>query len=156
MAFDHYLTDGTIGADLTAAYSTAAFTVGALHDGSQGMYEFAQAAGVVGIAQAVIITSLGQAAEVTSTTSGATSKAIGVCLAAAGLADDEYGWFWRGCGACEIDVATTIAADAALTTTATAGVLGAGGDVVQSLLTTESSGSGSITDCYAADILTTN
>lgn len=148
--------------------STAApkFDLGATYiDKIKGQYRYAQASGAIDAGAAVILAlTVGsantvtdvQATEVDTTGSGSTPKVIGIAQAT--LADNEYGWFWVGCGHTEALVATGISAGDALTTTATAGELGSGGDAVAGLaaLDANSSGSTALRTVVASGLLRTN
>lgn len=144
----------------------AEFDLGAVYiDKVKGHYRYAQASGAIDAGAAVTLTyTVGsantvtdcQAAEVDTTASGSTPKVIGIAQAA--LADNEYGWFWVGCGHTEALVATGVSAGDALTTTATAGELGAGGDAVTGLaaLDANSSGSTALRTVVASGFIKTN
>lgn len=154
----HFLTDGTIDASLEVAYTSESlnftFVVGNDVPGNNGIYRFGQAAGAIDLGAVCSIDETGQVAELDTTGSGSTPKTVGVALAA--LADNEWGWFWRGCGQCDVLLATSINDDTAITTTATAGVGGTGGDAITGLVSTESSGTGGLTGCQCAIPLSTN
>jgi len=98
----------------------------------------------------------GDADEVTTAESASTPNVLGVAMAT--LADNEFGWFWRGKGFCEALVATAISAGDALTTTANAGELGAGGDTVVTLgaIDANASGSTALSTVKAYGLLGTN
>jgi hypothetical protein len=121
-----------------------------------GRYEYFQASGAVAEGAACILTYAdGQAAEMDTTGSGSTPKVVGVAVEA--LADNEYGWFWRGAGYDTALVVTGVSAGDALTTTATAGVLGSGGDtVIGAISAANSSGSTALTAVRATSLLGTN
>lgn len=72
---------------------------------------------------------------ITSTESGSTQTPLGISVASGALADNQFGWFWRGLGQEFGFVTGAIATDTQLTTTASAGILGAGGDPVHNLFT---------------------
>lgn len=93
--------------------------------------------------------------EVTTAESGSTNTPLGVCVAAGGLADNYWGWFWRGCGVEEVYV-QDIATDTQVTTTTTAGEGGSGGDNIDGLFTNENNASAGLTTCRAAGFLQTN
>lgn len=139
---------GPHGIKLNAAYTSQEFrlmTVAELNPDENGdnfgEYVFCQANGAIDRGALCQITHDGQASEQDTTSSGSTRKRDGVAQAA--LADNEWGWFWRGRGKTEALVANGISAGAALTTTATAGVLGSGGDAVASCLAVDANATGS-------------
>lgn len=136
------IADGAVGISLSVADSEIKFGLGEQHTADSGVYLYAQADGAIAEGALVKISDVGQADSVTTAESAATPKKLGVCVAAGGLADNQYGWFWRGNGVEEALLANGVAADTALTTTATAGVLGTGGDAVVSLVSVDANSSG--------------
>lgn len=95
--------------------------------------------------------------EVTTAESGTTNTQCGICVTSGGLADNYYGWFWRGRGYEEALFGGSINANTQLTTTATAGVVGTGGDNVDGLFTVDQSASGGgLYTVRAAGLLQTN
>lgn len=90
-----------------------------------------------------------------TTTSGSDPRKGAVAIAA--VAADSYGWVLAGpFDLVPVQVANGVAAGAALTTTATAGELGAGGDTVTGLRTLEASGATGLTACSCDYGLGTN
>jgi hypothetical protein len=152
---------GPHGINLSKAYTSQEFTLmesvelkptGTVAGENCGVYVFAQAGEAIAKGDLCHITYAGQATMLDSTASGSTRKRCGIAQVA--LANDEYGWFWRGEGTTEARLADSIAAGAALTTTATDGVLGAGGDAVASLLAVDANASGGVAlRTVEADIL---
>lgn len=143
----------------------AEFALGARYIDRFGRwFEYAQANGDIDEGATCILTdtitsneiSDVQAAEGNNTASGSTRKKIGI--AEATIADNGYGWFFRGFGHTEALVANGISAGAALTTTDTAGVAGAGGDAIAGLYAVDanSSGSTALGTVRADGLLTTN
>lgn len=133
------------GVDVSKVTSTQKFGLGDITVLDSGFYRYAQADGAIDAGAACRILQESatdcQAKEIDTTLSGSIPTAVGIAQAA--LADNEYGWFWRGLGYTEALVATGIAANAALTTTATAGELGAAGDTVATLRAVDANSSGS-------------
>ena len=150
---------GPAGAYLAGIYTSTTIPHGlgekAIAD--NGHYVFAQADGAIAAgAYCRWLPETGQMDSETTAESGSTPVAGAVAVVA--LADDEYGWFWRGCGYEEALVATGVSALAALTTTATAGELGAGGDSVvgAQLVDANSSGATALRTIQAYGFLGTN
>lgn len=134
------------GVDVSAAATaTQKFGLGDHTEIDSGVYVYAQADGAVDAGAACRIVQESakdcQAKEIDTTLSGSIPTAVGIAQVA--LADNYYGWFWRGRGYTEALVATGVSANAALTTTATAGELGAGGDAVATLRCVDANSSGS-------------
>lgn len=138
---------GPHGVRLSKAYNNSTtvgglkHTVGQVVSLSDGDYLFCKASGAILAGDLCKIdpeTFLADSC--TTAESGSTGKMLGVAQAA--LADAEYGWFWRGNGETEALVADGIAADTNGTTTATAGVIGSGGDAIVSLTVVDANSSG--------------
>lgn len=131
----------------TSAAATAdqRFKLGDTTQTDSGEYIYAQANGAVDAGAVCQILHEGdndcQADELDSTLSGSIPTSAGVAQVAA--ADNYFSWYWLGCGYTEALVATGVSADAALTTTGTAGELGAGGDAVHSLRAVDGNATGS-------------
>lgn len=119
---------GSFGIDPTKAYSeTPAIPEWNLLDkgsNAQGEWIFAQADGAIDQYAFCLILGTGQASELTTTNAGSSTVMVGVPQVA--LADNEYGWFWRGCGGGDgkgiYGLAINYTALAKLQTTATGGV----------------------------------
>lgn len=143
MANAKFATSGLIAAKVTSADTDPKFDVGQrmiANDGSE--YVYVQASGAIASAgQALTIDETFQAA-LLSTANDAGGEMVGI--AAAALADNEYGWA-QVKGVCDIQVAASAAADVALNTTGTAGQLDDDGtagsfDVIGLKLTTARGG----------------
>ncbi len=90
-----------------------------------------------------------------TTTSGATPKKDGIGISAVAAA--SYGWvLFDNLNQVPANVANSVADGAALTTTATAGQLGAGGDTVVGLYTNEASGASGLTSVSSVGSIGTN
>jgi len=122
-----------------------------------GLYVYGSANGAITVGQACkFVEGVYDFDTVTTAESGSTNTQLGICIAADGLADNYWGWFWRGMGTEEALLATTISADAQLTTTTTPGTLGSGGDNVDGAFAVDASGSGGVVTIRAAGLLQTN
>ena len=153
-----YITRAPMGVDLTRTSTTAEYELGALHYGNDGLYQYVKAdASGVALGEFCFLSQAHIADEVDTTNSGATAKAIG-CANQVALGVSEYGWVFRGCGTFEGKIATGVSADTNLTTTATAGVLGTGGDTVIGLraIDANATGSDAIVTLQAVTIMATN
>jgi hypothetical protein len=148
-----FLNDGVAGKDLTAVSTDASETVGALFTGSDGVYQYAKAEGAITAGWAAIIDENGDATAATTTLSGSLPCAIGIACAT--LADEEYGWFWRGCGVFEA-IVTNGAAAGALTTTASDGILGTGGDAVSGARNVDAGVTATRVTIFASTLMATN
>lgn len=91
-----------------------------------------------------------------TTTSGSAPRVGAVAIATALV--DQFAWFLRGPWSLwvPVQVANSVSSGAALTTTATAGELGAGGDTVPGLAVAEASGATGLTGTLASLPLGTN
>lgn len=132
---------GTI-LNLNKAYTERKFSLGeTVEVKAKGVYVFARANGAVLQGDLCKIDpETWDADSVTTTESGSTGKMCGIAQAA--LADNEFGWFWRGCGTTEALVADGVSADTNGTTTANAGVIGSGGDAIATLTVIDANSSG--------------
>jgi hypothetical protein len=121
-----------------------------------GFYVYAQANGAIAEGAHCRLSYLGQADTITDAESGSDGNITGIAQKT--LADDEWGWFWRGLGTTQALVQTGISAGAVLTCTSSAGELGAGGDAVKTLFAGagNSSGSTALTRVVAYGFLGTN
>jgi hypothetical protein len=134
----------TLGAKTSKVYAetTPGFHALERHLDRTGEYWFVQANGAIAAGAVCKITDAGQADTVTTSESGSTAKILGIAQAA--LADNEWGWLWRGNGYTEALVVTGNAADTALTTHTGAGELSTGGDtIVGGLVTVDGNATGS-------------
>lgn len=160
MSSTHYATDGTAGIELDKAYSSAAFELGSRIMTNKGMATFLKANGAVAKGAACRVkraSDANDADEITTAISASLDTDVVVALAA--LADNEYGFFMEGpFQDVDVLVATGISADAALTTTTTAGTVGAGGDAISGLIANAANASGgdALTSCSATQKLSTN
>jgi len=148
-----FINDGRAGTEITEVSTDARETVGALYTGSDGVYQYAKAEGAITAGWGAIIDENGDATASTTALSGSLSCAIGI--ACADLADEEYGWFWRGCGVFEA-IVTNGAGAGALTTTASSGILGTGGDAIFGARNVDAGVTATRVTIFAAGLMTTN
>lgn len=153
--------DPVIGFDFSAVYDSLRDAPAQILPGTKirtqgGFMHFAQVNEAAGIAigRFAIIGPDGQAIAMNTTDSGSLGQDIGVACAA--LADNEYGWFWRGPGTWEALVTDSVAANTQLTTTASDGIAGTGGDTIQGLRNLELGVTATLVDVFAAVEMTTN
>lgn len=149
---------------MNTAKATTDQRFGLLDEGQnkKGVWVYGQAQGALDQYEAVKVDNDGQLIPLTSTVSGTEPTAVGFPQVAA--ADDEYVWVWVGEGGGDGEgiyglVDDSITAGAAMTTTATAGVIGAGGDTISGLTTvdtTAGSGGPHATELYSPLRLSTN
>lgn len=155
-------TDGAVRIDFTQVDTSAAFAVNGTEimtnkgpavyclSGTGGF-----AAGQYGALSQVVATGVVTATKEDTTTSGAAPRKGVVAIAAVPAA--SYGWFLRGpFNRVPVQVANGVSSLAALTTTASAGELGAGGDTVIGAYAIEASGASGLTACSAINGLGTN
>ena len=149
------------GVDLTKVRTSTEgpdFELGSAHRNENGEYLYVNAAEAIDAGALVRVTpDLNfDAYELDTTDSGSTHNTCGVAQAA--IASGGYGWVWRGRGSTEALVATGISAGDALTTTATDGELGSGGDGVKGLYAVDanSSGSTALRTVYSSELIATN
>lgn len=111
-----------IGAAFTVATTNRQFSLGTvIADGEGGSYIYVQANGAIAANDAVVIDAAHQAAAA-STTNTASAFGNRAGVAAATMADDEFGWVQRA-GPCSLNVGSSCAANTAINSTGTAGRL---------------------------------
>lgn len=94
-----------------------------------GAWEYGQADEAISAGQAVFIADSDGGLTLADTTeAGSTKKDVGI--ADADIASGSWGWLFRGEGSFEAILTNALAAGTNLTTTATGGTLGSGGDTV--------------------------
>jgi len=155
-----FVIDGAAGVDLTKTDSVARYSVGTVVRTDDGQFTYVKHA----LAAAAIGTSYKiqedyQTVALTSTESGDEPTNVGVfqIQVAAGTSVPQYAFAFTGFGNFNALVATGTSAGLALTTTASAGILGSGGDAVgAALVTGNSSGGNALRACFAPGKLATN
>lgn len=148
-----FLNDGVAGKDLTVNEENPSETVGALFTGSDGVYQYVKSEGGCSAGHFLLVDEAGDATKITTTNSGAVAQAVGVAVAA--LTDEYYGWVWRGCGTFEAIVADGVTAGN-LTTTATDGVAGTGGDTIIGARNVDAGVTDTRVTIFAATLMATN
>lgn len=161
---DVYQIGGAVSIDFTQVDASTAVsnnTVGAcvLTNKGPALYALVGSGGVVAGSYVAftqnITTGLMTATIETTTSSGANPRQGGIALAPASAG--QYAWFLTGpFDLVPVNVANSVASGAALTTTATGGQLGAGGDTVVSMYTLEASGASGLTACSAVQQIGSN
>lgn len=126
---DNYIV-GLSGFDLDLATSTPQSALGVPYWGSQGVFKYAQASETIAAGSWVFVSESNILTLADTTESG--TEQLPVCVAAANMntTTGKYGWVWCGAGVFEAIVTNAVAADSALTTTATGGTAGTGGDAI--------------------------
>jgi hypothetical protein len=116
-----YITDGTLGAKVDRADTSAAFSVGIRKPGNEASeWMYIQADAAVAIYDAVMVNQSSKAVPLT-TTNSASSKAVGFSQVA--LASGEYGWVAMQGSNIKVKLAANCAPNVRLYTTGTGGVL---------------------------------
>lgn len=166
---DIFPTDGTIYIDFTqvdtpssttgVAYPYNPASAGVETNKGKALYCKAGtggwAAGSVVEITTASATGIRTAAKQDTTSSGSTPKKDGIAIAAASA--DSYGWVLvEDLNQVPVQVANGVASGAALTTTASAGEAGAGGDTIVGLYTLEASGASGLTSCSSVGSIGTN
>lgn len=147
------------GVDLTKTDSTPRYDLGLTVITDDGHYQYVKhslAAATAG--NAYKIDENFSTVALDSTESGTEPTNVGVFQigVAAGTTTAQYAFAFIGFGNFEASVATGLSAGTALTTTASAGVLGTGGDAVGAALVDSTSGGAAVVTCYAPSKLATN
>lgn len=151
----------TAGAPLAAGSTTVYIPEYALGErvvADSGIYQYLQANGAVAEGYAAkFVEGTFDADAVTTAESASANTPLGVCVTSGGLADNQYGWFWRGDGQDYVYLTTTISIDTQLTTGAgTAGQVTTGGDPIHDLFNTVASTTAGLYLCRSATLLNTN
>ena len=144
---------GLVGFDFTVNESLPTQKVGATFTADDGIYQYAKCEGGLTAGQFALIDENGDATALTTTNSGSLPQAVGVACAT--LTDEYYGWFWRGCGVFEA-IVTNGAVAGQLTTTASAGVAGTGGDTIIGARNVDAGVTDTRVTIFAATIMATN
>lgn len=151
---------GAHGINYLRADTDQKFALGDFAMTKDGMFQYVQANGAIAVYDAVKVDDDGQAAALTTTISGAEPTAVG--LAQVALADNEYGWVFRGMGGgsgkgIKANLAANCAADVKLYTTATAGVLDdTATDLIENVKAVAAVTSAAAAEVYAVGLMTTN
>lgn len=120
------MTSQKIAVNLESADSVQQFPLGALHIDEQGRFwEYIKANGALTAGAWVLIPNGNDSALLDTTGAGAIGQKAGICHF--GFTDNYFGWVFRGNGDFEAVIENGHSAGAILTTTASAGVAGAGG-----------------------------
>lgn len=166
---DIFPTDGTIYVDFTAvdvvdadAGTTYQYNpASALVETNKGAAIYCKV-GTGGVAAGDLVeistsasTGIRTATKQDSTSSGSAPKKDAIAISDALV--DNYAWFlFENLNQVPANVANSVASGAALTTTGTAGQLGAGGDTVVGLYTNEASGASGLTSVSSVGAIGTN
>ena len=148
------------GVVLTQVDTAPKYVLGSTVRTTDGEYQYIKHALSSAITAGLVrkLTPAFETAAIDTTISGTVSTNLVVPQIAVGAGNvtAQYCWAFSGYGNFNASVATTIAAGVALTTTATDGVLGAGGDTVGATTVGETSGGAAVIACYAPGKLQTN
>jgi len=149
---------GPIGIDFEATSTVDVYGAGLQVETDLGKFVWAKAGATIAEGQVckLALSSGVLTATLLDTTISGTEQIV-VGLAHKGIASGSFGWFARGpFQEYQALLVTSIAANSILTTTATAGSAGTGGDVLFGLTSNASSGTGGLTYCRASSLLGTN
>ncbi len=120
---------GLSGSDLDLASATPQHALGIPYWGKEGVFIYGEATEAISAGNWVFLDELNRLTLGDTAESG--TEQVRVCVSAANLTTtNKYGWVWCGAGTFEAIVVNGVAADSALTTTATAGQAGTGGDAI--------------------------
>ena len=148
------------GVDLEQVDTTPKYALGSIIETSDGQYQYVKhalsgaiTAGLIYKISSAFVTVLLTTAVSGDVPTNAVAFQIEV---GAGNTTAQYAWAFSGFGNFNASVATSISAGAALTTTTSAGVLGASGDAVGAAAVGETSAGAAVIACYAPGKLKTN
>lgn len=147
------VTDGTAYVNLSQVDTTPQFGLGYKVEADSGQYIYGQASGAVSEGSICFFEGSSGDCQMAMQATPLTKSSFAIACEA--LADNEYGWFWLGGpGAYETALlAAAIGDNDALTLTAAAGTLGAGGTTVATLFAAAASGAGGLTAVRSTDAL---
>ena len=148
-----FIKDGAASIDLTVNEEKPTQTVGDLFIGTDGIYQYVKSEGGASAGMFLLVDQVGDATKLTTTNSGSTAQAVGVAVA--DLTDEYYGYVWRGVGTFEAIVADSVTAGN-LTTTATDGVAGTGGDTIIGARNVDTGVTDTRVTIFAATLMATN
>lgn len=121
-----------VGVALSEQSATQLFPLGALHIDEQGRFwEYCQINGALAAGYTALIPNGNDAAPLTTTNAGSVGQKVGIADRA--FTDNYFGWLFRGNGDFEAVIANAHSAGALLTSTANAGIPGAGGVALDGL-----------------------
>lgn len=119
------LTATYINVALGSGSTTPEFAPGDTVLCDSGLYQYMQANGAVAEGYAVkFVEGTWDGDTVTTAESASTNTPLGICVTTGGLADNYWGWFWRGQGKEYVYVKDSASDNAQLLTTTTAGQVG--------------------------------
>jgi len=135
--------------DFDVDITTDTYNTGTMLLSNKGPMVWAKAASAITEGQLCHFTySAGVISATPSTTALVSTTRLALGVAHKAIASASYGWFFVGpFHDVQVVLATTISADAAITTTTTGGTGGAGGTAIAGLTANASSGSGGLTSC---------
>lgn len=146
-----------INLSLGSASTTPEYGVGEHVNADSGVYVYMQANGaIVEGYLCKFVEGTYDADTCTTAESGSVHTPLAANVTAGGLADNFWGWFWRGGKGQDYVYVQDIATDTQVTTTATAGQGGSGGDNIFGLFTNENNSAAALTLCRASEIFSTN
>lgn len=120
---------GLAGVDLNKASARPLYDQGVVYSGKSGMYAYAKCTETIADGQWVFIDESNQLTLADTTESGTEQMRVGVAATDC-TTSSPYIWVWLGGGVFEAILSNGLAADTALTTTATGGTAGSGGDAI--------------------------
>jgi hypothetical protein len=139
------ITDGTAYANLSQVDTVATFGLGKRVQADSGQYVYGQASGAVDEGGVCFYEGSSGDCQMAMQATALTKSSFAIACEA--LADNEYGWFWLG-GPAGYETAlleASISDNAALTLTAAAGTVGAGGTTILQFFAAAASGAGGLT-----------
>lgn len=154
------LTSIYVNVALGSGSTTPEFQPGEAVMCDSGLYIYMQANGAVAEGYAVkYAEGTFDGDTVTTAESGTTQTAIAINVTSGGLADNYWGWFWRGLGKEYAYVKDSAAADAQMHTTTTAGQIGDttdGTDLIHDLFTVGSAAGAALSLVRSGRLLAVN
>lgn len=148
------------GVDTSETHTTPKYTVGQIYrlDHStygRGAWVYGQADEAIAAGEFVFVNEADGGLTLLDTTESASTPQL-VGAADAAIAASSYGWVWVGEGTFEAEVDDAVAAGTILTTIATAGEVGTGGDTIAGLTNVDAGVNGTRVTVQATGIMRVN
>lgn len=149
-----------VGVDTTLVETTPRYQVGQIFRINHGTYgrgawAYGQADEAIAAGEFVFVNEVDGGLTLLDTTESASTPQL-VGAADAAIASGSYGWVWVGEGTFEAEVDNAVAAGTALTTIATAGEVGTGGDAIAGLTNVDAGVDGTRVTVQATGIMRVN
>lgn len=125
--------------------------LGEIRFGNTGFFRYGKAGAA--LAKGDVCTFSNDGKYTASKTATPAAIPFGICIPQSDMTSGSYGWFFIGGGTFQANVAAGVIVGSVLTTTGTAGQLGAGGTKIGAVNTGATAGAAAVVNCYAPTFL---